>query len=272
MQDATSPASPSPAQVIRREHARSPQSQEAQEAQETQDALTAEVVVRAETGSETRAGNATASGTLGSAPESHQASHHRGSRAIWKPRSALCIGGQSLDLLHRVLRGRNMSTASLASQAETRVQEFLYPSLKQLHDPSLLMNLDVAVERLLTAARGGERVIIYGDYDVDGVSASAILFHTLRAVAPVCDVQTYVPHRVDEGYGLSSAAIAELCKPAVQGGGGARVIVSVDCGITALEPARVAREAGVDLIITDHHNFASAGEGGEPPMPEALGT
>lgn len=126
-----------------------------------------------------------------------------------------------------------------------------------LHDPSLLHDCDRAAERLLGAARGGERVYVYGDYDVDGVSASAILFHLLRTVAPGCDVRTYVPHRLDEGYGLHVEAIQQLAAE------GARVIVSVDCGITAFAPAQAARDAGMDLIITDHHTMVQA----EPQAP-----
>jgi single-stranded-DNA-specific exonuclease len=108
--------------------------------------------------------------------------------------------------------------------------------------------MDKAAARLIEALRAGERIAIYGDYDVDGVSATAILYHTFRALAPGCDVVSYVPHRLEEGYGLNSDAIRELAQ------NGARVIVSVDCGVTAIEPAEVAASLGVDLIITDHHN------------------
>src|SRR5262249_5352421 len=126
-----------------------------------------------------------------------------------------------------------------------------------LHDPSAIPDLDRAAARLLEALRAGEPVAIYGDYDVDGVTASAILFHTLRALLPGGEgaangssalIRTYTPHRLEEGYGLNGAAITQLAAE------GCRVIVSVDCGITAVEPAEAARAAGVDLIITDHHN------------------
>lgn len=127
--------------------------------------------------------------------------------------------------------------------------EFLNPTLRQLHDPSLMHDLDRAAERLLAAARAREPIVIYGDYDVDGTSATAILYHMLRAIAPEAEIRTYIPHRLDEGYGLSTHAITHLVAE------GARVIVSVDCGITAIEPALAANAAGVDLIITDHHNL-----------------
>ncbi len=154
--------------------------------------------------------------------------------------------------MSRVLGARGLTDAGAA-------EAFLEPSLSSLHDPSTLPDLDRAAERILRAARGGEKVVIYGDYDVDGISATAILYHTLRAIAPACRVESYVPHRVDEGYGINAEAIRALA------GDGARVIVSVDCGITAAIPARVAREAGVDLIITDHHTPPER----EEDLPEA---
>lgn len=117
-----------------------------------------------------------------------------------------------------------------------------------LHDPSLIPDLDRAAERILVALRGGERVTIFGDYDVDGVTATAILFHLIHAIEPGCSLNTYIPHRVEEGYGLNADAIRAIAED------GSTVIVTVDCGITAVEPAAVAKELGVDLIITDHHN------------------
>lgn len=113
-----------------------------------------------------------------------------------------------------------------------------------------MAGIDRAAERILRAAKSGEQIVVYGDYDVDGVSASAILFHAIRTISPNANVKTYVPHRLEEGYGLNAQSIGELCEA------GANVIVSVDCGITAIEPAKVAKQAGVDLIVTDHHNFA----------------
>ena len=148
-------------------------------------------------------------------------------------------------LVARVLAARGLADPDIA-------REFLEPSLNRLHDPSLIPDLDRAAERLLAAAkaggRGGQSIVIYGDYDVDGITATAILYHTLRTIAPDARISTYVPHRVDEGYGINTDAIRKLAEK------GAQVIVSVDCGITAIEPAKVARQLGVDLIITDHHN------------------
>lgn len=148
----------------------------------------------------------------------------------------------------------------LARRAIAAPEAFLKPSLSLLSDPSVIPGVDRAAERLLAAARSREPIVIYGDYDVDGITATAILFRMLLAIEPEARVSTYVPHRIDEGYGLSAEAIAALAAE------GARVIVSVDCGITAVEPARVARQAGVDLIITDHHNPPADGA----PLPAAF--
>jgi single-stranded-DNA-specific exonuclease len=164
-------------------------------------------------------------------------------------------GGGSREwepLASRVLTARGLMSEGASA--------FLEPSLRSLHDPSLLPDLDRAAERILEAVASDQTVAVYGDYDVDGVSATAILVRTLRAIAPAARVLTYIPHRIDEGYGLNADAIRSLA------GEGARVIVSVDCGITATGPALAAGEAGVDLIITDHHNGAER----EEDLPRAF--
>ncbi|MHC4447715.1 MAG: single-stranded-DNA-specific exonuclease RecJ [Planctomycetota bacterium] len=150
-------------------------------------------------------------------------------------------GRDSLPLLERVLRARGLTDPDT-------VRRFCEPKLTDLYDPQLLPGIDAAAERLVAAVRGGESIVIYGDYDVDGISASAILYHMIKAAAPDSGVRTYVPHRLDDGYGLNGEALRQLRSE------GASLVVSVDCGISAQEPARVAREAGLDLIITDHHN------------------
>lgn len=126
-------------------------------------------------------------------------------------------------------------------------QDFLRPSLKCLHDPFSIRDLNRASQRIAKAIRDREKVVIYGDYDVDGITATAILWHAIRNLGGV--VEYYIPHRIDEGYGLNAEAIAQICDA------GARLIVTVDCGVTAIEPAAIARERGVDLIITDHHEW-----------------
>ena len=125
--------------------------------------------------------------------------------------------------------------------------KFLQPSLKCLHDPSLIPNLRKAAQRIAAAIAATEKIIVYGDYDVDGITATAILWHAITLLGG--DVDYYIPHRIDEGYGLNGGALTEIIDR------GAKLIVTVDCGVTAVEPARIAKERGVDLIITDHHEW-----------------
>src|SRR5256885_1446671 len=109
-----------------------------------------------------------------------------------------------------------------------------------------MLDLDRAVERLHRALAARERIVVYGDYDVDGIAGSAILVRAFRQLGFV--VGAYIPNRYEEGYGLNAAALRQLAAD------GTKIIVSVDCGITAVKEAGVARELGVDLIVTDHHH------------------
>ena len=122
---------------------------------------------------------------------------------------------------------------------------FLHPSLSHLHDPFLVTDLERGVDRLLEAVAGKERIAVHGDYDVDGVTSTVMLRRMLDMLG--ADVIHYIPERLTDGYGLQPEGIDRLH------GRGVRVVVSVDCGIRSQEAARRARELGVDLIITDHH-------------------
>lgn len=137
----------------------------------------------------------------------------------------------------------------------TRARSFLDAPLKGLHDPSLLPGATAAAERLMNAIRGKRRIVVYGDYDVDGVSGSALLIECLKLAG--ADVRFYVPHRLEEGYGLNASALETLRREY-----GAELIVTVDCGIASAAEARVARQLGLELIVTDHHEFG-------PELPEA---
>jgi len=141
-------------------------------------------------------------------------------------------------------------------------QRFLSPTLMHLHEPARLPGLMTAAERLSRAIRDREKIVIYGDYDVDGITGTAILWHAIRILGG--QAEYYIPHRLDEGYGLNAEAMAQICDA------GAQLIVTVDCGVTALEEARIAAERGVDLIITDHHEWHASGPenlGGRPELP-----
>ena len=122
---------------------------------------------------------------------------------------------------------------------------FMNPTLDQLYDPYKLAGLECAADRLLKAITGRERIAIHGDYDVDGITSTVILRRALELLG--ADVGHFIPERLTDGYGLQPGTIDRLHLE------GVKLIVSVDCGIRAPEAARRARELGVDLIITDHH-------------------
>ena len=126
-----------------------------------------------------------------------------------------------------------------------RARHFLSPSLDDLHDPFALAGMREAVERILAAIARKERIAIHGDYDVDGVTSTVILRRALELLG--ADVTHFIPERLRDGYGLQPASLERLHAD------GVHVVISVDCGIRAAEAADRARELGLDLIITDHH-------------------
>jgi len=143
----------------------------------------------------------------------------------------------------RVLTNRNVLSAGAA-------ETFLSGTLKDLYNPFLMKGMDKAVARLEEAVRNGEKILIFGDYDVDGVLSVVILFRALAGLG--AEVDYFIPERLKEGYGIKESHI-RIAKER-----GARLVVSVDCGIKAVEFAAKAREAGVDVIITDHHRPGEA--------------
>ena len=126
-----------------------------------------------------------------------------------------------------------------------QARRFLSPSLSDLHDPFALADMDVVVERVLGAIARQERIAIHGDYDVDGVTSTVILRRALELLG--ADVIHFLPERFRDGYGLQPASLERLHAE------GVKVVISVDCGIRAPEAALRARELGLDLVITDHH-------------------
>jgi len=127
-------------------------------------------------------------------------------------------------------------------------RSFLSSDLSGLSDPRIFTDMEKAVRRIRDAVSAREKIVVYGDYDVDGVTGAAILFLALKDLGAT--VECYIPDRMTEGYGLNSGAIRKLKAS------GAGLVVTVDCGIGALAEADLARELGLDLIITDHHEFS----------------
>ncbi len=154
---------------------------------------------------------------------------------------ARLMGGQNVrisPLLARLLVQRRVE------QAE-QVEPFLHPSLSGLHDPFLMAGMREAVERLACAIVRREKILIYGDYDVDGTMAVVVLLTALKSLG--AEVGTHVPHRLTDGYGMRVPVVEQAASE------GVRVIISVDTGIREHEVIERARELGVDTIVTDHH-------------------
>ena len=138
------------------------------------------------------------------------------------------------------------------------IEHFLSPRLKNLADPFLLPNMAVAVERLLRAHAQQEPLVIFGDYDVDGVTSTALLVEMLRSLG--WQVDFYLPHRMDEGYGLSRDGVENCLKKFP-----VKLLLAVDCGSTAVETIAWLRERSVDVIVLDHHQVSNP-----PPAAVAL--
>ena len=136
-------------------------------------------------------------------------------------------------------------------------QSFLKPSLDQLHDPFLMRGMSDAVGRLLRAIDNRDPILIYGDYDVDGTTGTAVLLRAFRMLGATAGY--HVPHRFTEGYGIHQAALEKAASE------GYKLVVSVDCGIRAHEPLHWARANGLDVIITDHH-LPDDDEGSPPAL------
>lgn len=126
-----------------------------------------------------------------------------------------------------------------------QARSFFRPSLDNLHDPFLMKDMDKAVDRLRQAITSGERILVYGDYDVDGTTAVSLVYSFLKRFTP--EVDFYIPDRYDEGYGVSAKGIDESAAK------GVTLIITVDCGIKAIEKVKYAKSKGIDMIICDHH-------------------
>ncbi len=126
------------------------------------------------------------------------------------------------------------------------INNFFNPSLDDVFDPFIFKDMEKAVERIIRAINKEEMIMIYGDYDVDGTTSTALLYLGLKKVGAI--VNYYIPHRMIDGYGLSLCGVDQIKEK------GAQVIISVDCGINAIEEVEQINSLGMDIIITDHHN------------------
>ncbi len=178
---------------------------------------------------------------------------YRWSIASWNAAltGALAKQGGISELLAQCLINRGLEETE-------SIESFLDPRLKRLSDPFLVPDLQSAVERLWKARELREPVVVLGDYDVDGITSTAILAELLGTLGWA--VRTYLPHRMDEGYGLSEAAVANCLKRLP-----CRVLIAVDCGSTASITIEALQTKGVDVIVLDHHQVSVP-----PPRPWAL--
>ena len=134
-------------------------------------------------------------------------------------------------------------------------RDFLDPKLSALRDPELLPGCSEAARRIMDAVAARRKIVVYGDYDVDGMTGTAILWLCLKKLLDA-EVSYYIPHRVDEGYGLNAEAVRTLAAEKTE------LLISVDCGISSCHEAELARQLGVELIVTDHHEPG-------PQLPDA---
>ena len=130
---------------------------------------------------------------------------------------------------------------------------FFDPRVNHLQLPAEMHGMSAAAAVICDAVRARRRIAIYGDYDVDGIMATAILWHMLQALAPELPVRTYIPHRIEEGYGLNAEALRALKDEGID------LVVTVDCGVSAVEEAAFARDIGLELVVTDHHELKASG-------------
>jgi len=155
---------------------------------------------------------------------------------------------ETLNSLLNALKLQRLTAAVLTNRGFDNpllAREFLSPQLNSLHDPFLLRDMDRAVERLQTAIRQRESILLYGDYDVDGTASIVVLKKAIEILGGIADF--HIPHRLRDGYGMRSEVIERAAET------GVRLIVSVDTGIRARAVVAHARELGIDVIVTDHH-------------------
>lgn len=141
-------------------------------------------------------------------------------------------------ILAKLLIHRGLTT-------KEEIDLFMNPTREKFHDPFLMKDMDKAVDRILEAKSEGHRITIYGDYDVDGISSTSILYLFLKEIG--CSVNYYIPDRIGEGYGINTKALQSIKD------GGTQLIISVDTGITAIPEIAFGKELGLDIIVTDHH-------------------
>ena len=158
---------------------------------------------------------------------------------------------EEISALAAELRISNLSALLLyhrGIRTREEASRFVHPSLNRLHDPFLMKDMDKAVERLIRAIERQEKILVYGDYDVDGTTAVALMYTFLKTQTDLLDF--YIPDRYTEGYGISYLGIDYAEQQ------GCSLIVALDCGIKSMDKVEYAKAKGIDFIICDHHTPA----------------
>ena len=152
------------------------------------------------------------------------------------------------ELLATILVNRNIIE-------ESDIRLFLNPTRNDFYDPFLMQDMEKAVNRIIKALENKEKVTIYGDYDVDGITSITVLKSFLKDIG--LETSTYIPNRLDEGYGLNKEAIDKIAR------NGCNLMITVDCGISAIDEIEYANSLGIETIVTDHHESGNE-------LPKAL--
>lgn len=174
--------------------------------------------------------------------------------APWEGRERLAASIGVSPIVAQLLHNRGIGD-------ETTARRFLESQMADIFPPEAMPAALDAADRIAAMIEAGRKIVIYGDYDVDGITGVSILWRCLKLAG--ANVDFYIPHRLEEGYGVNAEAVETLAAD------GAAMIVTVDCGVTAIDPARRAKELGVEFIISDHHEPVT-GDDGNCILPDAL--
>lgn len=168
-------------------------------------------------------------------------------RKVWRIKAPNADVQDSLASALNISRVTAQLLANRGISDPETAKEFLNSSLSSCHDPMLLKDMGKAVARIKKAISGTEKILVYGDYDVDGMTSVALLVSALRILG--ADVSSYIPNRIEEGYGLNMQAIKKVERL------GATLIITVDCGIGSFKEIEFAKGFNIDVIVTDHHEI-----------------
>ncbi len=150
----------------------------------------------------------------------------------------ICSNFQVSPLVAKIIVNRKFDS-------DEEIASYLNPDISKIYDPYLMEDMEIAVQRILQAIQNKQNVVVYGDYDVDGITSITVLKKYFLDLG--LNVNTYLPNRLDEGYGLNISAIDKIAKE------GTNLVITVDCGISAIEEIKYAKSKGLDVIVTDHH-------------------